>query len=428
MVVPADSDILRDRFKGFLTYLKPKLMMEGADLDKLSQLRRMSDVRIRCHAVGRASVTTADLCGLLSEPAVGRFDPMATQAGLILPPQLAAPLKPLSEEMGYVIEACLSLQLIGAERMKAHLGSWVAKAGPVSLPAAPAVKPAPPPPWASTIPEPVAKILGHVKDLWAIPANTDKIQKLLANPNTLVEAVSADIERDPALSAQCLRVVNSAYYATAEKISSVKRAIVTLGFQTTRRIITISGLMQQLGKKRQDVTLDLNAFWGHSLWVAHAASLASRASKYGQPEDFFSAGLIHDIGKLVIYQYLPAPFRLLQAAVKAGETWEAAERRLLGVNHAVIGASVCERWGFPPAVSEAVRHHLDPLETLEDLELPRESIVAAAMCTVSKKTLSKDETGTWAKILRVSSLQLSEIRQQASTLALGSLKDVFVLS
>lgn len=417
-------EALRERLKAFLVFLKSKLLSSGADLDRLAQLRRLSDVRVRQFALGRSAVTPADLCGLLADPKTGRLDPMAEESGLLRAGHLALPLVSLGEEMGYTIETCLTLQIVGPERMRALLKEFVGRSG--------AAPDAPPPPAAPVkaapkpLPASVAKLLGNVRELWTIPANTLKILDLLQAPDGPADAVCSEIEKDPGLSAQCLRIVNSAHFALGTRIGSIKRAVVTLGYPMTRRIVSISALVSTLGKPHAGLEFDLKAFWHHSLWVAHAASLVSKATRLGHPEEHFAAGLMHDIGKLVEYQFLRAPMKELLAAVRGGARFVEEEQRRFGATHGEIGACLAERWRFPTPIVEAVRHHLDTPEQIEEIQLPREANVVAAMCHLAHQGLSSEGPDVWGGFLRLPPKVVEQVRSEAGALASGSLNEVFI--
>lgn len=419
-------EVLRERLKAFLVFLKSKLLASGADLDRLAQLRRLSDVRIRQYSVGKPQVTVSDLCALLADAKIGRFDAMAEKSGLLRGGHLPTPLPALGEEMGYVTEAALTLQIVGAEKMLELLKEFVGRSGPAPDAPPPAARGAAPAKAASRpLPPAVAKHLGNVRELWTIPANTLRILELLQAPETPPEAVCSEIEKDPGLSAQCLRVVNSANFALGTRIGTIKRAVVTLGYQMTRRIVSISALVSTLGRPHAEVEFDLKAFWKHSLWVAHAASLVSRGGRMGNPDEYFAAGLMHDIGKLVEYQFLRAPMKEVLAAARAGANFVEEERRRLGTDHSEIGACLSERWRFPLSIVEAIRHHLDTPEQLEELQLPREALVVAAMCHLAREGLSPAAPDAWGGLLRLSPEKVEEIRAEASRLSTGSLNEVF---
>jgi HD-like signal output (HDOD) protein len=412
MADTADLDALRERLKAFLTYLKPKMIAAGADADRLSQLRNLSDVRVRQFSVGRPRITPEDLAALLADPRTGRFDAAARELGLLAAGHLAVDLPPLGIEMGYLIEACLSLQVIGADAMRTHVEGFVRQAGPPT-PARPPSRIGPAVTVAGPTPLPpaVQKLLGAAKDLWSVPPALVKIQQMLSSPSTAVDRIATEIELQPALAAECRRWIGA--LSPGSPVSSLKRAAVSLGFPLLHRMVTFSAILGRLGRPAADDAFDPGAFWSHSLWVAHAAALVARATKIGQPEDHFAVGLAHDLGRLVLVKY----FRKHLAASRGNEA------KTFGTTHAEIGASVAERWGLPPAIAEAARHHTAPLSTLEEVQLPRESVVAAGSCALSRSALPTADAEAWCAFLRLPPDRLAEVRLQASRLAAAAIKE-----
>jgi putative nucleotidyltransferase with HDIG domain len=256
-----------------------------------------------------------------------------------------------------------------------------------------------------------------------MPALIQKLQKMLVNPNTPIQSVAREIEMDAGLSALILRVVNSAAYAVANKISSIIRAVTFIGYQTTRRTVSVAGLMSKLGEEDAALNYDLKAHWGHSLWVGHITSQLCEIARKGDPDEFFSAGLLHDVGKLVEYQYLKHAMRMILPAVQAGARYDMIERRALGVTHAVIGAYVCERWGFPAELLAAVRRHLDPFDSFEKNPDPAQALYVAAGCQLSK---SPETVEAWSKLLGVGVERLNDVLKEAQQLSVGSLRDIFM--
>jgi HD-like signal output (HDOD) protein len=413
-----EREVLRERVRAFLTFLRPKLLSSGADLDRLSQLRRLSDVRIRQFAVGKPRVTGQDLCGLLADPKTGRFDVLADGAGLVRAAHLAAALEPLGEEMGLLTEACLTQQVLGSEPMGVHLKDFVAAKGAVAAPAPSAAAPRPAP---AALPPAVARLLGTVKDLWSLPANAVRVLQRLEAPDARADVVGAEIEKDPALAGPCLRLVNAMSHGAAAPVTSLKRAVVALGFPLTHRVVVVSALTSALGRPHGEVPFDLNAYWTHALRTAHFASLVSRTAKLGHPDEHFAAGLLHDVGKLVVYQHLRGPMKEILADVAGGQPYGAAEMRVLGVDHAAIGTCVCERWRLPRPVVAAVRHHLDPADVLEEIQLPREALVVAAACRLVGEP--GPDAARWTSFLRVPAEKAAELRAEAARRAEAGAKE-----
>ena len=384
MATPAE--LVHERLKAFLLFLKPFALGGSLDQDRLSQLRRLSDVRIRKFAVDRPSITGIDLCGLLADPRVGRFDDLADEAGLLKKAHLAAVLPTLGEDMGYLTEACLTLQVAGLAAMKEQARAFVQKQGAVAAPAAPPT--APGAKAAAPVPPAVAKVLGSIKDLFAVPPSTLKAIALLGAADSPPDAVCAELERDPALSAMILKFINA---STPSKISSIKRAVVALGYPAMRRFVATAALAAKLGPPHAEAGFDERAFWLRTLQVAHAAAQVARATRIGNPDDHFSAGLLHSIGRL--------------ASAKCGIAGPAGD----------VGAALLERWRLPAPVVEAARHHEATAEQLEELSIPREAMVVASVTKAPR---------TAAGFLRVAADSLPDILDSASKSAQAGVKEL----
>jgi putative nucleotidyltransferase with HDIG domain len=396
--------VLRERLKSFFAYARPRLVSGGVDLDRLTQLRRLSDVRIRQFAVGRPHVTGLDLCGLLSDEKSGRFDLLAEDLGLLHRAHLTPPLTPLGEEMAYVVEACLVLQTAGPAMMRDLAAAFVGLQGKAPAPSAAevaavpgAARPAPRP-----VPEPVARLLGQASELWTPPAGAVKVLDMLRTADTPSDLVCREIERDADLARACLRMTNAVRYAPGARIESVKRALATLGYPIMHRIVAAAALAGRLGRRRGELDFDLAGFWRHSLETAHAAARVCRLTRLGHPDEHFFAGLLHDVGKLAAYQFA-AP----------------GDQEKAGAIHAAIGACVCERWRLPASIVEAARHHLATPEALEEIQLPREALVVAAVCRVVR---DPGQANAGAALLNLPSGELTGFRTQAAAAAKACLE------
>ena len=386
------AEVLHERLRAFLVFLKPRLLQEDVDHGRLDQLRRLSDVRIRKFALTKPQVTGLDLCGLLADPRTGRFDDLADETGVAKKGHLAAVIPTLGEDMGYLVEACLTLQVVGPDAMKAHAKAFVAKHGAAA--AAPGAAPAASKPAAAApLPPGVAKLLAPLKELWSLPSATLKAITLLAAADSPPDAVCAEIERDPAFSARVLRLANA---ATATKSSSMKKAVVTLGYPLMRRIVMTAALAAKLGPPHAEAGFDEPAFWLRSFTVAHAASQVAKATRVGNADEHFSAGLLHQMGRL--------------AAAKAGGPSPDAPA-------GPVGAAILERWRFPAPVVEAARHHEDTAEQLEELQLPREALVVASIRGLIDRT---GEPRAWSGFLRIAADSLPSILDQAAKSAQAS--------
>lgn len=339
------GELLHGRLKAFLLFLKPKLAVGGFDQDRLANLRRLSDVRLQKFTVNNPRVTGADLCGLLADPRTGRFDDLAEEVGLLTKPLLSVVLPMMEEDMGYLVEVCLTHQVLGTAALKAHAAAFVAQHGTIAAPPAPAAAPA-----ASTLAPGVARLLSSLSDLWTLPPPTLKALQLLADAGSPSDAVCAEIDRAPGLGPRVLRLVGA---ASLEKPASLRRAMLALGYPLLRRHVLTAALASKLDPPFPEAGFDARSHWRRSLTFAHAAAKVSRLTRVGNPDEHYFAGLLHDLGRL--------------AAAKAGGPSPDAP---LGD----VGAAILERWRFPAAVIDAARHHGDPPEGLR-----REAAVVAAL-------------------------------------------------
>jgi HD-like signal output (HDOD) protein len=385
-------DVVHERLKAFLLHLKPFLLAGTIDQDRLAQLRRLSDVRIRKFAVDRPRITGIDLCGLLGDPRVGRFDDLAEETGLLKKAQLAAGLPTMGEDMGYLTEACLTLQVAGLAALKEQALGFVRlhglAAAPAGAAAAAASRPA-----AAPVPPAVAKVLTSIKDLFAVPPSTLRAITLLGAADSPADAVCAELERDPALSAFVLRLLNA---STPSKASSIKKAVLALGYPAMRRIVTSAALMAKLGPPYAAAGFDERTWWRRTFQVAHAAAQVSRATRLGNPDEQFSAGLLHGIGGL--------------AEAKAGGR----------APHGAAGAAILERWRLPAPVVEAARYHEASAAELEELQIPREAVVVAACRALA----AGDSPRTWAGFLRVAADSLPALLEAAARAAEASVGEL----
>jgi HD-like signal output (HDOD) protein len=248
---------------------------------------------------------------------------------------------------------------------------------------------------------------------------------MLGSIETPPGEIAGEVELDPGLTAQVLRVVNSAHYAGDNKIVGIAPAVTRIGFKMMRRIVTVAGMMQMLGKPKEDAEVDLKAFWGHSLWVAHAASLICEERKLGDADGFFTSGLLHDVGKLVIFQHLQARLKLILQGVRQGQPFEKVETAVLGgINHAAIGSTLSEVWRLPAEVIESARHHLDDLVMLESFQISQEARVVGAVCGLHASRAPVEQV---ARFLKMARDPLEAVRKEAFERSIASLRELFQL-
>jgi putative nucleotidyltransferase with HDIG domain len=185
------------------------------------------------------------------------------------------------------------------------------------------------------------------------------------------------LSTDQALTAKLIRISNSAYYGFARRISTVREAVVMLGFKQVRQVSVGASMMNAFKRTGVNDGFDLDLFWGHSVAVAVAAEAMAKKTLGAKPEDAFTAGILHDIGRLVLRQVLPEKFGEAVQLARMGECpLHEAELLVTGYAHDEIGQALGERWKFPGHLVDAVRCHHD--ETLSPANDGLAGVVAAA--------------------------------------------------
>ncbi|HBW14726.1 MAG TPA: HD family phosphohydrolase [Desulfovibrio sp.] len=178
-----------------------------------------------------------------------------------------------------------------------------------------------------------------------------------APANRLAEVVG----RDQALSTRLLRMANSAYYGLQSEVPSVQRAVAVLGMAEVRALILAVAASGIAGRRNLPATFDLSGYWRHQLCVAACCRMLARRVSPGEADVLYTAGLLHDIGKLLMAGLCPDAWQAVQAlmAEEHLETAEAEERHW-GLDHGVIGARLLSYWDLPPALTEPVNWHHAP--------------------------------------------------------------------
>jgi putative nucleotidyltransferase with HDIG domain len=205
--------------------------------------------------------------------------------------------------------------------------------------------------------------LDSIGDLPTLSAVYGRMCTILGDMNASAEDIAKELEKDPAITAKLLRLVNSSFYGFQHRICSVSQAVVVLGFNMVRNLVLAVSIFDKFGTGKGHETGDFDrpAFWVHSIGCAVAAHEVSQYIAPHYQEECFVGGLLHDIGKLVSDTYLHQEFRTAcQLARKNNISLLEAERMTFGITHATVGGYIAQRWNFPPALLEAVSHHHAP--------------------------------------------------------------------
>jgi HD-like signal output (HDOD) protein len=216
--------------------------------------------------------------------------------------------------------------------------------------------------------------LNRLKDLESLPTLPNIVNRIietLDNPESRVQDLMELIIVDQSLSLQILRVANSAYYGLTSRVLSLDRAIMIIGFDEIQRITMAASLLSAFkGQSEQ-----MKSLWFHSLETAYVCRFLAEKMHDSNQSEVYTAGLLHDVGKVIIAVCFSQYFHLIQHYVtQLKQDWSSVEQRILGVDHAYMGQCLSTIWGLPPTVRSVIAHHHSILNRLTD-SVPEERIV-----------------------------------------------------
>ena len=189
-----------------------------------------------------------------------------------------------------------------------------------------------------------------------------KLQEVLNNPNSSFEDISLVINADPGLLTRLLKIVNSPFYGLSTQVDSIPHAINILGTEQLVDLVLATEVVNKFKGIPKDM-IDMEAFWKHSIACGLASRMIAKKKEESKPERYYLAGMLHEIGSLVLYKEVPSTARecIAQSNYK-GEHLFQTESDMLGFNHADLGKELLKKWNLPDRIVEAVGYHHNPLK------------------------------------------------------------------
>jgi len=204
------------------------------------------------------------------------------------------------------------------------------------------------------------QILSNVKAFPTMPEAGAKMLTLLEEPDTEISDIEEILRYDPGLTANILKLANSAYFGIPSKIGSVKQAVMVLGFKRLTQLVVASCVSAVMDKSIPGYDLPPGNLWRHSIAVSLAAEALVKDKKKTVSQDVFTPALLHDVGKLVLGSFVKDELEAIESIAAKGVPFVVAENMILGTDHAEIGAQILTHWNFPKDIVHAVRWHHDP--------------------------------------------------------------------
>ncbi len=204
------------------------------------------------------------------------------------------------------------------------------------------------------------KILKKVESFPSMPGAASKVLSIIDDPDASALQLEEALRHDPGLTANILRMTNSPYFGVASEVGSLRRAIVVLGVKRVTQIIIASCLSGVMSKPVMGYDLSPGELWKHSIAVSVSAEGLIKELSIPAADEIFTAALLHDVGKLILGEFLEGRISDIEKIASKGVPFHDAERNVLGTDHAEVGARLLEKWSFPEGIVYAVRWHHDP--------------------------------------------------------------------
>ncbi|HOD13776.1 MAG TPA: HDOD domain-containing protein [Spirochaetota bacterium] len=208
----------------------------------------------------------------------------------------------------------------------------------------------------------IESIITRIDQLPPLPEVASKVINMVNNPDVSFKQVALEISKNQAMTANILKLCNSAFFSKGKEITSIDRAIVTLGLKEVKDIVLLVAAKPVLDKAVIGYDLGQGDLWKQGLSVATMSRDIALGKKRKDIADVvFTGGIIHNVGKVVIALFVQQAFmNILDLVQSSGITFHEAEKSVLGFNHQEVGEKILEKWNFPPVLRSIVRFYQDP--------------------------------------------------------------------
>ncbi len=207
----------------------------------------------------------------------------------------------------------------------------------------------------------IKDLVKNINDVVSLPGVFVRVNAMVNNPKCSMDEVAAVISQDPGLTIRVLRMANSPAYGISKEIDSVKKAATIIGTERIRDIALATSAVETFEGIPNNL-VSMEDFWMHSIYCAITAKYLASLAKISNPDSLFVAGLLHDVGQLVLFNVLPEESRKVLEYVlddTEGTEINTIEQDLLGFDHAMVGGALAESWHLTPMLVEVITAHHD---------------------------------------------------------------------
>ncbi len=248
------------------------------------------------------------------------------------------------------------------------------------------------------VPKGFNQLLEKLNDIPTLPLVATKVTELINNPNSSSADIAQVLKKDQVLTAKVLKLINSPYYAIPGGVSDVQRALAYLGFNTLAQLVLGLSVFS-LFPGEGDNEFSLYEFWQHALATAVCSEVIAKRVKHPKPEECFTCGLLHDIGKVVLHQVSNEMLtKIVKLAKQKQVSFLEAESELDFPSHSFLGEYIAEKWGLPQIIRSVIRyHHVDVRETATILSSMKPSIYIVSLANTLVVRMKIGNSGNYSE-------------------------------
>jgi len=213
----------------------------------------------------------------------------------------------------------------------------------------------------------IETLINSLDELPTLPSVFFTVNKMLSDPRTSAIDIGSAISLDQVIASKVLKLANSSFYGFTSRVNTIPHAVAVLGFSSTKNIVLTTSVLSTLNLKTKIKGFSLADFWKHSAAVGTIARLIANESYPQKREEAFVAGLLHDMGKLILAICAPEFFaETIKLAINKGCLFLDMEREVVGISHPEIVAYINKKWNLPDEITKVIiNHHKDIDDTDE---------------------------------------------------------------
>lgn len=218
----------------------------------------------------------------------------------------------------------------------------------------------------------VEEIIARVGSIQPLPDTALKLMNVMGDPRSTIDDIVETIKYDQAVTGQVLKLCNSSFFGLSRKVTSLNDAMLRLGTVKVLQLVMSVHTNNMLASEQRGYGLEPGVLWKHSVSVALASSLFAQRLGLADASLAFTAGLLHDIGKVILNEYVAEEFaEIVRRVTEEHISFVEAEQKVLGFSHEEVGGMIAEEWKLPAQITRCVRYHhvpsaLDPPDPLVD--------------------------------------------------------------